>query len=687
MKIFWLTFTLTFIANVKSVAQPAPATNAPAGRGQWSMAQAWSWNEKMGVIRGFNALGIPYPGFSETDVMCKVKSLGYNSLRTSDFFRLWLKSPEDAKHRLHRLLDEAGANGLTVLPVLLWGTSSIPGGRATLQAPDAQQWTDLKSYVQDMVGEFRNDDRIAMWDVLNEPDPSNEIDLRLARQMILWAREVNPQQPLTTSILWTGPEPNAAQIALEQLTDVHNFHIYDGSTNRMGKMEAMIRCLKNISNRPLVCTECLSRTQGDTFGRILPTFSKYHVHWYNWGLYTCDANWLVSWRRSSFDPYNPWFHDMLHPDGEPYDWRDLELIRTFHFAKPGENPDPGVEITDRWTKDRAWRWFVMGPLRGCTYRPAGMESWRALWMTNAAELTTVNDELAQAQAAGCDGLRARFDYDAWKINPKQFDGRVGDFLGLADRHGLTMTPVLLTDADAAQPVDDLVNYVSDVVKTFGCDGRIFCWELFDQPGASGLAKDQARSLLRAVFQAARFEFPGQPLTATPAVRVTEFAPDFDYRRALAHQGGLGNHGWDKLQYMGTGDASLCAYIWQLSDVLLFASNEKMPETGWLVSLANRYGRPVLCTEWTPGDAAVAEDTLKLFSVQHVRWFATGSDLSLAHANPAPSSNGESKTTLFQALGLFRASVLSGDENLARQVKQFHFQRVMTPPAIDEISIP
>ena len=67
-----------------------------------------------------------------------------------------------------------------------------------------------------VVGHFRNDPRIDMWDVFNEPDNMNDpayIKLESANKkdmaMILlqmtfaWAREVNPSQPLTSGV-WMG---------------------------------------------------------------------------------------------------------------------------------------------------------------------------------------------------------------------------------------------------------------------------------------------------------------------------------------------------------------------------------------------------------------------------------------------------------------------------------------------------
>lgn len=652
------------------------AADPPAGRGQWSTAEAWAWNQKVGVIRGFNELGRAYPSMSVEEVLRKARSLGYSSVRTGDYYQTWRRSPSEAKQRLRATLDLAQAKGLTVAPVMFWVSGCIPGAPRVLQDTNAPAWQEVRAYVRDMVGEFHHDERIVLWDLLNEP--VNATDYHLAKQLILWAREAGPSQPLTSSVLWTGPKPSSAQIEVEQMADVHNFHLYDCSTDQMTNLESMVACIQGISDRPIVCTECLARPRGDTFGRILPAFSQHHIHWYNWGLYTCDANWTASWSRSTYDPHEPWFHDVLHPDGEPYDWRDLELVRNFHFAKPGETPDPGVEVTDRWLKERAWRWFVLGPMRAQTYRPDAAASWAALWQMDAAKDPATDADLAKAQAAGCDGLRIRLDYAAWQADPSRFCRRVDDLLALADRHGMSVMPVLLTDSDANHPAEELAKYVRNVVKTFGRDGRVYAWELYYQPGGGGLEKGRARALLREVFRTARFEFPGQPLTATPAARVQDFTSDFDYRKALAHQGGLGSHGWDKLQHLGTSDDSLCEYVWALSDVLSIATEQKAAEAGWLLSLANRYGRPVICTEWRPGDAAAVENTLKLFSAHQVRWYSMGSDRAIVEPGPATAQNATPPATRLQKRGLLDPQVLSEDKTLSSLVKQFRYQRVMTP---------
>lgn len=603
-----------------------------AGRGQWTVEEAWAWHRKVGVIRGFNSTshgGLvtpPHPGMTRKEVLRRAAAIGYNSVR------FWYSTKDEA----HALMDEAEANGMTVSLVI-----GPPGPLDALARNEEQAWAAAKAYVQGIVGEFRDDPRIVLWDLYNEPK-NWHVHFRLLKEVILWARAMGPTQPLSASIFHWLPDLNEnapVRAEAEGMCDVHNFHLYDCSEGGMAGIERMVATLKGVSDRPIVCAECLARSRGDTFGRILPAFARHQIHWYNWGLFACDANWTLSWERSAFDPHEPWFHEVLHPDGTPYDWRDLDLIRQFRFARRGEDPDPGVEVTDRWLKERAWKWVNTGPVRGWTCPEEGAAA--------------MERDLARAQAAGCDSLRVRLDCAAWSENPAQFRGELEALLELAGRHGMTVTPVLLTDADARHPANEVAGYVGGVVKTFGFDARIYCWELYHRPGGGGLAGDKARALLLAAFRAARFEFPNQPLTATPAVGVEAFAADFDYRKAMSHRAGLEYSGWNMLRHEGGSDAELCAFVWGMSDVLSLASSQGAPETGWLLGIANRYGRPVICTEWAPPDAASVEDTLKLFSAHHVRWYAA-------------------------ARAVFDEEASVRHPDLARLVKQFRFGRVMTP---------
>ena len=443
-----LLMTLTFL----SCSRDKNDIKHQAGRRQWTEKEAWEWEKRVGVIKGFNAPNPAYQGMTREDVIKKASELGYNSVR------IWLSGkPDEHVEFLHQVLDEAEKYGMTVSPVLgIYSFLNIPDKKVAM--------AEAKTYVQKLVGEFRDDPRIILWDLWNEPGVgftdgvwtygAENTELKWCKEAILWAREVSPKQPLTVSVFYytTIPSDSVQQlrVEVESMTDIHNFHLYDCSVNRMKALDDYVVFLRKIGNRPLVCTEAIARTRGGTFGRTLSAFEKYHIHFFNWGLYTGDANWDVAWDMSSFEPYEPWFHDVLHPDGTPYEWRDLEWIRNFHFAKPGEQTDPGAEITERWDKWRSWKWMVSGPVKGFCYSPEG---------TGPSAISIWKRDLKETESAGYNSIRIKLDFNEWKNTPELFFGKIDTLLYFADAYNLRIMPALLTDADAENPEEILSDYI------------------------------------------------------------------------------------------------------------------------------------------------------------------------------------------------------------------------------------
>lgn len=586
------------------------AQDPGTGRDQWTPEEAREWQEKTGTIKGFNAPVEAYPGMSREEIFRKASELGYNSIR------IWVPSQaEECIRFIHDLLDEASRYGLTVSPVL--GVVRYFDLSDTVMAK-----TKAREYLEKVIMEFRDDPGIIFWDLVNEPALSYFLQgeiwaekaldhLEWCKRCIRWAREFSPVQPITISALYLTDHLYRNNEVIQKfkevagMNDVHNFHLYDLSHDRMRAIEDMVSLLKRIGDRPIVCTEAVARTRGGTFARSLTAFSKHHIHFYNWGLYTADSNWDVAWELSSFEPYEPWFHDVLHPDGTPYEYRDIEWIRNFRFSEEGEQSDPGAEFTERWSKWRAWKWMTTGPVKG-------------VFLNADMKFEDIEPQIRQASSAGYNTLRIKLEFNDWQKDSSSFFIRTDRLLGLADACQMRVMPVLLDDRDATRDRSELDGYVSSVLRKYGFNPVVHSWELFNHPGESGMDRTELTSLLRRIFRIARFEFPNQPLTATPGLAVKPFEPGFDYRKQLIH-GHRG--GWDRIECAGSCDPELCNLIWSLSDVISIDSEMSMPETGWLVNVANRYGRPVFCTYWIPPDMVSAGETLDLFSRNRVCWFA------------------------------------------------------------------
>ncbi len=104
-----------------------------------------------------------------------------------------------------------------------------------------------------------------IWDLYNEPGNSQmgEKSLPLATAAFHWAREAEPQQPVTIGA-WTSFDSRMSR-ALMEMSDVVSFHGYDEPSGVARKSRI---CRGYI--RPVLCTEWLHRQSGNTFESILP---------------------------------------------------------------------------------------------------------------------------------------------------------------------------------------------------------------------------------------------------------------------------------------------------------------------------------------------------------------------------------------------------------------------------------
>ena len=81
-------------------------------------------------------------------------------------------------------------------------------------------WPDLihvlEAYVKDILETFRNDKRIILWDLYNEPGNSGyrNKSLPLLQSVFQWARQVNPSQPVSSGV-WNNALSDLNKFQLE----------------------------------------------------------------------------------------------------------------------------------------------------------------------------------------------------------------------------------------------------------------------------------------------------------------------------------------------------------------------------------------------------------------------------------------------------------------------------------------
>ena len=112
------------------------------------------------------------------------------------------------------------------------------------------------------------------------------------------------------------------QLILER-SDIISFHCYEPRT----KLSAVIKGLQ-AHGRPLLCTEWLARSAGSSVD-LLEVFADSGVGALNWGLVDGRTQTRFPWRSwtEPVDNNEPWFHELLHADGAPYDAEEIKVFR------------------------------------------------------------------------------------------------------------------------------------------------------------------------------------------------------------------------------------------------------------------------------------------------------------------------------------------------------------------------
>jgi hypothetical protein len=289
-------------------------------------------------------------------------SIGLNTVRVFLHEVAWEQDREGFLNRVEQFLDLAAKHNIRPMVVLfdgVWDPDPQAGpqrrprtgvhnsgwvqspGRVVL-ASDAKQ-DALKEYVGQVMDRFANDERVLIWDLFNEPDNPNTnsygpLELkdkdaraeRLVRLAFKWAREVDPEQPLTVGVwrgdVWDDPaKMNLVHRAAVELSDIISFHDYS-------KPEVLQRRINELKTfgRPLICTEFLARAHNSTWEVALPIMKKENVGAYCWGLVDGKTQTKYpwpTWQMPELGEPDPWHHEIFRTDGTPYSQAEVDLIK------------------------------------------------------------------------------------------------------------------------------------------------------------------------------------------------------------------------------------------------------------------------------------------------------------------------------------------------------------------------
>lgn len=345
---------------------------------RWTMEEVNDWYQQSPFLVGGNY--VPVSAINQLEMwqedtfdperidfeFQKASEVGMNTMRVFLHDLAWKQDENGFFNRVDKFLELSDKHSIKIMFVLfdgVWNPYPKAGkqpepvphvhnsgwvqspGREILQ--DSKKQDELKEYVQAVISRYKNDDRVLIWDMFNEPDnasvgnfggdsnvPEMPAEQKKARALELlkksfaWAREVDPSQPLTVGV-WGNPtwleEPDSIEKFSLENSDIISFHSYSGPEDT----EKMVAGLKKY-NRPLLCTEYMARGNNSTFEGILPIFHKNKVAAYHWGLFNGKTQTIYpwkSWKEKFTTEPDLWHHDVFRKDGTPYDIKEIELIK------------------------------------------------------------------------------------------------------------------------------------------------------------------------------------------------------------------------------------------------------------------------------------------------------------------------------------------------------------------------
>jgi hypothetical protein len=323
---------------------------------KWSIEKAQEWSKKQPWLRGSNFT--PSTAINQLETwqaesfdpvtmereLGWAESLGFNCMRVYLHHAAWEIDKDGFKKRINEYMAIADKHGIKTIFVFFddcWNASyqtgkqpdpkpgihnsgwvQDPGDILISQQPDII--TVLEDYVKDILTSFRDDKRIVLWDLYNEPQNKS---LPLVKKVFKWAREVNPSQPLSCGIQSSkGKELRTFQAAN---SDIITYHSYSGALGH----KKMIDSLK-LNNRPMICTEYMARPRS-LFSTIMPMLKEQNIGAINWGLVSGKTNTIYEWDTPIPDGSEPalWFHDIFRKDGTIYKQEEGDLIKKLTGVK------------------------------------------------------------------------------------------------------------------------------------------------------------------------------------------------------------------------------------------------------------------------------------------------------------------------------------------------------------------
>jgi hypothetical protein len=265
-----------------------------------------------------------------------------------------------------------------------------------------------------------------------------------------------------------------------------------------------------------------------------------------------------------------------------------------------------------WTKEKANTWYSQqGWLIGANFIPSTAINELEMWQAESFDSLTIDRELGWAEALGMNTMRVFLHDLLYQQDPEGLYKRINIFLTIASKHHIkpllvifdscwdpfpklgtqrAPTPFVHNSGWVQSPGYDglkdstrypeLEKYVKGVITTFATDERVLGWDIWNEPdnlNGSSYGKVELPNkvayvlpLLKSAFEWARAANPSQPITS-----------------------GVWTGNWSSHDSM----SPIAQLQMEQSDIISFHDYEKPAVFEKRIQYMQRYGRPIICTEY------------------------------------------------------------------------------------------
>ena len=327
----------------------------------WTVEQANQWHQHWGWLRGCNfqpSTAVNQLEMWQAETFDPVTidrelgwaaAIGMNCMRVYLHHVAWEVDKEGHKKRMGQYLDIAAKHGISTIFVIFddcWNPTYSAGkqpepkpgihnsgwirdpGDLLFEKPELIN--TLEIYLKDVLTHFKDDKRIAFWDLYNEPgnEGYRNNSHNLLEKSFEWAWAVNPSQPLSVGV-WSAGLTDMNKFILDH-SDIISYHDYMDLATHQQTVDSLKRY-----GRPMVCTEYMARHFNSTFQEVMPMLKAENVGAINWGLVAGKTNTIFKWNDPLPELAEPplWFHDIFRKDGTPYSQEEIDVIKSLCGVK------------------------------------------------------------------------------------------------------------------------------------------------------------------------------------------------------------------------------------------------------------------------------------------------------------------------------------------------------------------